>query len=339
MLPVENKKWRDLTVLAIDKSTVALPESEELYKKFGAHNGSRGLGSISVEICCLFSVFCRIPIAVVFGKSSTSEHLLIPRLLKHVKKLSLLLIDNGFYSCTLFKSLIEREINFIIPTASNYVFKLTLKLANGDYLSSAYDRKTKTHIPVRVIFVYRKGFRRKRLVSSLLDPQKYPASEIADLYHLRWDIETFYNEFKNTMQGSKWHCRNPHSFEIELISKMIFACLVRHSGCQAAQLSDVAPGRISFSRTVSAVKRFMKTIVIRVCWDSFENAWNFLIKKIINFYFQSKPGRSYHRDKQEYRKDSRKKRRGRPKSPEKIVHGPETKEFSTTLKKGVYILT
>ena len=42
----------------------------------------------------------------------------------------------------------------------------------------------------------RDGFRRRRLVTSLLDPDRFPASELARLYHLRWDIETFYTEEK-----------------------------------------------------------------------------------------------------------------------------------------------
>ena len=292
-----------------------------------------------MEICCLFSVFSRIPTAVVFGKSSTSEHVFIPKLLKHIKRSSVLLIDNGFYSVSLFKSLIERNIHFIVPAASNYVFKVKEKIADGDYLSAIFDKKTKTNVTVRVIFIYRKGFRRKRLVTSLLDPEKYPASEIIDLYHMRWDIETFYNEFKNSIQGSKWHCGNPHSFEIELISKMIFTCLVRLSSCQAATMQNVPPGRISFSRSVSAVKRFMKTIVIRIGWDSFEKAWAFLVGKIRKYQFQTKPDRSYSRSQQEYRKDSRKKRRGRPKSPKRITHGPEVEILSTHYRVGAYILT
>lgn len=80
---------------------------------------------------------------------------------------------------------------------------------------------------VRVLYAYRPGFRRRRLVTSLLDPINYPAEAIAKLYHMRWTNETFYNEFKNTMQGNKWHCQTPHTFELELVIKMILACLIR----------------------------------------------------------------------------------------------------------------
>ena len=152
IIPAEKRKWRGLIIQAIDKSTLALPECPELFKKFSAHGGCRGEGSINVEICCLFSVFCRIPIAVVFGKSSTSEHDLVWKLLKRIKKGTLLLIDNGFYSFKLFRRLNAGGVKFLIPAATNSVFKVIRKFAPGDYLCTVYDRKTKTTMSLRVIY-------------------------------------------------------------------------------------------------------------------------------------------------------------------------------------------
>jgi hypothetical protein len=68
-----------------------------------------------------------------------------------------------------------------------------------------------------VLFVYRKGFRRRRLVTSLLDPILFPASELANIYHMRWDIETFYRDFKHTMRTTSWHCATPTTFHQELL--------------------------------------------------------------------------------------------------------------------------
>jgi hypothetical protein len=52
------------------------------------------------------------------------------------------------------------------------------KLAEGDYLCEIKGSHDKATLPVRVVFVHRNGFRRRRLVTSLLDPNLFPATEL-----------------------------------------------------------------------------------------------------------------------------------------------------------------
>ena len=42
-----------------------------------------------------------------------------------------------------------------------------------------------------------------RLITTLLDPHRYPATEIVKLYHQRWEIETAYLELKSTTLGGR----------------------------------------------------------------------------------------------------------------------------------------
>ena len=50
---------------------------------------------------------------------------------------------------------------------------------------------------IRVV-VDQPGFRTKELyiVTTLLDPVKYPSEEIASLYLKRWDVELFFRDIK-----------------------------------------------------------------------------------------------------------------------------------------------
>ena len=94
--------------------TLALPEWPDLFKKFKCHKTGKGLGTIAVECCCLFCVGFRAPIAYAFGQANLSDHKLIRKLIKFLKKGDLLLIDGGFYSFRLFKALAP-ICPFIIP--------------------------------------------------------------------------------------------------------------------------------------------------------------------------------------------------------------------------------
>src|SRR5208283_2974078 len=197
----------------------------DYFGKASAHTRDRGLGPISVELCCLFDLITRAPMRFVYGKVCTSEHKLIQKLMQHLKKGDLLLLDSGFYYCATFSKLLLRHAHFIIPARTTTRPRILRNLAPGDYLCEIKDSYTKTTLTVRVVFVHRNGFRRRRLVTSLLDHILFPASELARLYHMRWDIETFYRDFKCTLSASSWHCQSPRSFHQELLVHMIAVCL------------------------------------------------------------------------------------------------------------------
>jgi hypothetical protein len=217
----EQDRWQGLRRLAADKTTLTLPESKSLWKSFGGHKGKKGLGPVAVELCCLFDLVSRAPLKYVYGKSATSEHKLIKRLTDRLKKHDLLLLDSGFYHCSTFARILSRKAHFLIPAKKNMRPCVTRKLGPGDYLCSIADSRNGKAMEVRVVFVYRNGFRRRRLVTSLLDPFLYPASELSQLYHMRWDIETFYRDFKNTMRATSWHCQTPVTFQKEILVHMI----------------------------------------------------------------------------------------------------------------------
>lgn len=84
------------------------------------------------------------------------------------------------------------------------------------------------------------------LVTTLLDPQRYPAEEIARLYDLRWQIEVDLRDLKNTlgMDILKGHKLDTVMKELHVF--MLVYNLVRLVTVKAAKRQHVAPHRISF---------------------------------------------------------------------------------------------
>lgn len=301
-----------MRLLAADKTTLVLPESRSLWECFGAHKGSQGLGPVAVELCCLFDLFTRAPLRFVYDKICTSEQKLIKNLIQHLKKSDLILLDAGFYYCAIFLKILLRGAHFIIPAKANARPRVLRKLAESDYLCEIKDSYKKTPLTVRVVFVHRDGFRRRRLVTSLLDHILFSASELARLYHMRWDIETFYRDFKCTLRTTSWHCQTPKSFHQEILVHMIALCLIRIAMFEGSCLKNIGIAEISFARALTETRLFMKLIMSSADLDLWPSIWEIFVQCCARHRVKFKPDRQFSRNKQEYRRKNRGLEKRRP---------------------------
>ena len=94
----------------------------------------------------------------------------------------------------------------------------------------------------------RKGFRSRTitLVTTLLDPQAYPAAELAEQYLGRWQIEVNFRHLKTTMGLEALKCRTVDGVLKELAIYILVYNLVRHVMLKAARRQGVPVDRISF---------------------------------------------------------------------------------------------
>lgn len=98
---------------------------------------------------------------------------------------------------------------------------------------------------------YRKAQRGHRskvvtLVTTLLDPVAYPATELADLYLSRWQIEVNIRHLKITMGMDILHCQTVQGVMKELHMFSVAYNLVRLVMLEASRRQKVPPDRISF---------------------------------------------------------------------------------------------
>lgn len=84
------------------------------------------------------------------------------------------------------------------------------------------------------------------VATTLLDPRKYPADKIADLYGLRWRIETHFAQLKTTLKMRRLKCKTVDGVQKELAAYCLVYNLVHMVMLQAARVQRVEPDRISF---------------------------------------------------------------------------------------------
>jgi hypothetical protein len=107
-----------------------------------------------------------------------------------------------------------------------------------------------------------KGFRTRELilVTTLLDPEKYPAQEIAQLYLQRWSIELFFRDIKTMLKMEHLRCQSPPMVQKEFLMHMIGYNLIRAVMVETVRKHDVALERLSFKGSVDSVRQYSLAI-------------------------------------------------------------------------------
>jgi IS4 transposase len=98
-------------------------------------------------------------------------------------------------------------------------------------------------------------------VTTLLDAQAAPATELAALYHERWEIETALAELKTHLRGAKIVLRSktPDLVRQEFYGLMMAHFAVRALMHEAALNADTDPDQLSFLHAVRVVRRKLAT--------------------------------------------------------------------------------
>jgi hypothetical protein len=120
-------------------------------------------------------------------------------------------------------------------------------------------------ITVRLIRVrlQRSGFRTRELtvVTTLLDAERYPATQIIAAYLKRWRLELCLDDLKTTLAMEMLSCRSP-----ALVAKEVLVFLMAHNFlrwimAQAAQAGEVDLERVSFKGTLDALRQWTLALV------------------------------------------------------------------------------
>ncbi len=100
------------------------------------------------------------------------------------------------------------------------------------------------------------GFRGRRitLVTTLSDPQLYPAEQLATLYVRRWRPELCLRDLKTTLGMNQLRSKSPDMAEKELLAYLVAHNLIRYVMSQAVAQYSVDLNRTSFKGTTDALR-------------------------------------------------------------------------------------
>jgi hypothetical protein len=140
---------------------------------------------------------------------------------------------------------------------------------------------------------YRKGFRVRRLtvVTTLLDPELYPAQQILQAYLRRWRLEMCLDDLKTSLQMETLRGRAPATLQREMFARLIAHNLVRCTMAQAASQHTVPLERLSFKGSLDAVRHFSHAMAQARSRPRRQRLWQLLLQTLAQDLVPERPGR------------------------------------------------
>jgi len=258
------RTWR---LVSLDGSTFDVADEKANEEAFSRPGASRGTSAYpQIRFVSLVENGTHVLFGSQMDSYRTGEITLAKAVLPRLGKGMLCLADRNFFGFELWQLARGTGADLLWRMKKNMRMACEKPLPDGSYLSHVYaserDRRHKTNgIVLRVIDYRLEGIEGSepiyRLATTILDPGKASAGELAALYHERWEIETAFDELKTHLRGAKIVLRSktPDLVRQEFYGLMMAHFAIRGLMHEAALKADEDPDRLSFLHAVRVVRR------------------------------------------------------------------------------------
>lgn len=264
------RSWR---LMSIDGTCLDIADTEANEAAFGRPGSKRpdGTGAFpQVRLVGLAESGTHAIVDAVLGRYNDSEQHLAPSLFASLQPGMLVLADRGFTSFSLWQAACLSGADLLWRTTSDRVLPVEKSFSDGSFVSTIYPtqadrRRRKSGVAVRVIEYAltsseaqeSPGETTYRLLTTILDPRKAPAGELAPLYRQRWEFENALSELKTHQRSPRVVLRSkmPDGVRQEAYGYLCVHYAIRWLMHSVAVSARADPDRLSFTRTLRVARR------------------------------------------------------------------------------------
>ncbi len=264
------KRWRLMSIDGTCLDVADTAANEAAYGRPGSTRENSSGAFPQIRVVGLAECGTHAIIDAVIGKYNDGEQRLVPALFGSLVPSMLVLADRGFFSFDLWKRAQETGADLLWRTKSNHVLAVQRRLGDGSFLSSIYPsqadrRRNRGAVSVRVIEYQldpapapqRGEDTTYRLLTTILDPKKAPAKDLAALYPERWEFETALDELKTHQRSPRVVLRSkmPEGVTQEAYGYLCVHYAIRWLMHSVADHARADPDRLSFTRALRVARR------------------------------------------------------------------------------------
>jgi len=249
--------YRGWRVMSLDGTTLEVGDTAANRRAFGRPASSRGANATGafpqLRLLGLLETGTHVLWGAQLGSYRTGEVTMAADVVPHLKGDMLCLADRGFLGFDLWQQAAATGAALVWRAKASMLLPVLERYGDGSYRSAlrwnAHCRsRDRRPIPVRVIQYTLPGVpdaeATYRLVTTILEPARAPAGELAALYHERWEIETAFDEFKTHLRGAQ---RVLRSKTPELVRQEAWGFLLAHFAVRAL-MHEAALGALPRAR-------------------------------------------------------------------------------------------
>jgi hypothetical protein len=305
--------WHGHSVKLLDGSMVTAPDTPANQKAYPQTRRQKaGVGFPLVRMVVLFSLSVGTVLDAAFGPfrgKQTAETALWRALRHNLEPDDILLADRYHGSYWEVAAALERGSHAVlrIHQRRKIDFRRGRRLGPDDHLVTwnkhptcppwmdrdTYDALPQTLTLREIRIRVPKGRGRTReivVVTTLLDPGRYPKGEIAALYRMRWQAEVDLRSLKQTLQMDFLRGQTPAMLHKELWAHFLVYNLLRTIQAQAAEKHGQQPWQISFKGTLQTLTAFAE-ILAQTPLQHWAEVYDQLLKAVVTHRVGDRPDR------------------------------------------------
>jgi Insertion element 4 transposase N-terminal/Transposase DDE domain len=260
-------RYRAWRLVSLDGSCLDVADTAANAAAFGRPGASRGESAFpQLRFVALVENGTHVLFGARLGGFEEGETTLAHDALPALQPGMLCLADRQFFGHALWQEAAATGADLLWRVKRNLRLPRETVLGDGSYLTTIYpSEKNRRHraegVRVRVIEYRLEGIADAeplyRLVTTILDPAQAPATDLAALYHERWEIEGALAELKTHLRGARMVLRSktPDLARQEFWGLLLAHFAVRGLMHEAALRADEDPDRLSFLHAVRVVRR------------------------------------------------------------------------------------
>jgi Transposase DDE domain/Insertion element 4 transposase N-terminal len=261
----DDRRFHGLRVLAADGFALRTTDTASNAAEFGKPGSRRGEAAYPVvRAVGVIETGTHIAIDLELGGANTSELALIEALIERLPSDTVTILDRNYDSVRHLHLLGDdcQQRHWLVRSKGRAKAKVAVALGVGDDLVDVeVGREVRRRHPdmpasMRMRRIrYTAGRTEVTVLTSMTDATRFPADEVAALYHERWEIEMAFDDMKTEQRDSALTLRSktPVGVRQEIYGLLVAHNLVRVEMAHAANEIGVPPTRISFHRALLVV--------------------------------------------------------------------------------------
>jgi hypothetical protein len=251
-------RWRGLLPVVIDGTVMTIPDSTANRNRYPALGGNHGgSGYPNLRLSALLTCGTRSVLDAVFDPITTGELDQARILARSLRPGMLLLADRGYAAADLIALLASTGADLLIRCNRRWRLPAIERHHDGSWISVVGTRRVRV-VQAQITITTSAGTHTSdyRLITTLLDPHRYPADQVIRLYHQRWEIETAFLELKSSiLAGHVLRSRTPDGIDQEIHALLIVYQALRTAIVDATDSRPgLDPDRASFTTALNTAR-------------------------------------------------------------------------------------